>query len=131
MASVSTYLSHKLLDHVYGNTPFVTAGTLYLALYSSPLNSDGSGGTELSGGGYSRVVITNNTNNFPDTSGRLKSNGVKITFPNPTAQWTVAGFAILDAATGGNVYQFGAVSAVFPVGAPPVVEIADLDITLS
>lgn len=135
MASVSTYLSHKILDHCYGSTAFTPAATLYVAFYSTAPNSDGTGGTEISttGTGYARQAITNNTINFPAAASRIKGTGVRITFPTPTAEWTVAAFKLLDAAIGGNVYHFGLVdpAKIFAVGAPPVIEINGLSISLT
>lgn len=111
MASIATYLSNKALDKIFGRTDFTPAATLYLALYSVAPNSDGSGGTELTGGGYARVAITNNTTNFPNASARQKLNGAAIgPFANDgtAGDWAAAvAWKILDAGSGGNVYTFG------------------------
>jgi hypothetical protein len=108
MASCSTYLSNKILDWIFGLTPFTPAGTLYLALYSVAPNSDGSGGTELTGNNYSRVSITNNTTNWPNASARQKLNGISFVFPQAAGDWlTAVAWVLFDASTGGNVYTFG------------------------
>ncbi len=113
MASVATYLSNKILDKVFGKTDFTAAATLYLALYSVAPNSDGSGGTELTGGGYARVAVTNNTTNFPNASARQKLNGAAIDFANDgsAGDWLPAvAWKLLDAGSGGNVYTFGLIT---------------------
>jgi hypothetical protein len=101
--SKSDYLENKLLDHVLGNTAYTAPTTVYIALYTvAP--TDSGGGTEVSGGSYARVAITNNTTNFPAASGGSKSNGTDITFPTATADWgTVVAFGIFDLSTGGNL----------------------------
>lgn len=111
MASIATYLSNKVLDKVFGRTDFTAAATLYLALYSVAPNSDGSGGTELTGGGYARVAITNDITSFPNAAARQKLNDVEIgPFANDgtAGDWLPAvAWKILDANSGGNVYTFG------------------------
>jgi hypothetical protein len=101
--SKSDYLENKLLDHVLGNVAYTAPTTVYVALYTvAP--ADSGGGTEVSGGGYARVAVANNSTNWPAASGGSKSNGVDITFPTATADWgTVVAFGIFDASTGGNL----------------------------
>lgn len=120
MASVATYLSNKILDKVFGRTDFTPAATLYLALYSVVPNSDGSGGTELTGGGYARTAVTNNTTNFPNASARQKLNGLAFDFANDgsAGDWLPAvAWKLLDASSGGNVYTFGRVTPAVTVRA--------------
>jgi len=65
----------------------------------------GGGGTEVSGGSYARISVTNNTTNFPTPTGDLLQNGAAITFAAATANWgTIVAWALMDASTGGNVY---------------------------
>ena len=100
--SKSDYLENKLLDHVLGGADYTRPATVYVALYTvAP--TDAGGGTEVSGGAYARVTVTNNATNFPAASGGAKSNGTEIIFPEATASWgTVVALAILDAAAAGN-----------------------------
>lgn len=104
----SDYLENKLLDHVLGNTAFTAPSPLFIALFTaSP--SDSGGGTEVTGGSYARLSVTNNTTNFPAASGGSKSNGVTFSYsPNPSAGWgTVVAVGIFDASTGGNLIKWG------------------------
>jgi hypothetical protein len=103
MAGKSDYLENKVLDLLLGNVSYTVPSTVYIALYTSA-PTDAGGGTEVSGGGYSRVAVTNNTTNFPSASGGSKSNGTTITFPTATADWgTVVAVGIFDASTSGNL----------------------------
>lgn len=104
--SFSDFLEQKVLNHVFGATAYSAPGTLYFALFTAA-PSDSGGGTEVTGGSYARVALTNNTTNFPNATGTSptsKSNGTVITFPTATANWgTVVAFGIFDASSGGNL----------------------------
>lgn len=118
MASVSTYLANKILDHVFGKVTFTADDDLELALYSVAPNSDGSGGTELTGGGYGRPAISNDTTTFPNASSRQKLNGVGFDFANDgsAGDWLKAvAWKIFDSS--GNVYTFGLCSPAITVRA--------------
>jgi hypothetical protein len=105
--ALSDYLENALLDHVLGKTTYTGPTTTYPALYTvTP--GDAGGGTEVTGGTYARVAVTNNTTNWPNASGGSKSNGVDIDFGTATANWgTVVAVAILDASSGGNFMFYG------------------------
>jgi hypothetical protein len=109
--SLSDYLENLLLKLTYGT---VAAGwtrpaglnTLYIALYTTLPADDGTGGVEVSGGSYARVAVTNNSG-FTVTGNQVV-NAADIVFTDPTLNWgTVVGFGILDAASGGNLLDFG------------------------
>jgi hypothetical protein len=111
--SLSDYLEKKLQDHVFGNTAYSAPATVYLALLTdsnTAAQRDAGTVTEVSGGSYARVAVTNNTTNFPNASGitALKNLHVSFAFPAPTANWgTVTAFAIYDASTAGNLLCWG------------------------
>ena len=105
--SFSDYLENKTLDHILGGPDYTRAATVYVALFTSA-PTDAGGGTEVSGGGYARVAVTNDATNWPAASGGSKSNGTDIVFPTATADWgTVVAFAIFDASTAGNMLVWG------------------------
>ncbi len=91
-----------------------TAPATHVALFTvAP--SDTGGGTEVTGGAYARVTVTNNATNWPAATGATaaKSNGTVITFPTATAAWgTVVAFGIFDAATVGNLLWWGDLTTV-------------------
>ncbi|MFA5052749.1 MAG: hypothetical protein WC565_01725 [Parcubacteria group bacterium] len=105
--SKSNYLELEVLDHVLGGADYSRPATVYIALYTvAP--TDAGGGTEVTGGSYARVAVTNNATNWPAASGGSKSNGTAFTFTQATANWgTVVAFAILDAASAGNFLYWG------------------------
>jgi hypothetical protein len=96
--------------------------TLYVGLFTvTP--SDTGGGTEVSGGSYARVAATPSLANFAGTqsagsttastgTGGTTSNNASITFPAATADWgTAVAVGIFDAATGGNLLFYGALTS--------------------
>ena len=131
--SFSDFLELELLDHVFGNAAYTAPATLYVSLFTAA-PSDTGGGTEVSGGSYARVAVTNNATNFPAASGGAKSNGTVITFPAPTANWgTVVAFGIHDAASAGNLLAWATLTTNRTINSgdgAPKFAIGDLDITL-
>ena len=130
--SFSNYLELELLDHVYGGADYSRPATLYVALFSVD-PSDAGGGTELSGDGYERVAVTNNSTNWPAADAGAKSNGAAITFPTATGDWDeVTAHGIFDHATAGNLLSWGelTVNKTALTGDTIVFNIGDLDITL-
>lgn len=115
----SNYLGNLLLDAVLGDTPYNAPNTVYLALFTAA-PTPSTGGTEVTGGSYGRVAITNDATNFPAASGKTKSNGVAAVFPTASVSWgTVAAVALMDASTAGNILIYA------PLSAPRVVNIGD------
>lgn len=121
MAAMADYLENKLIDFLFRGQAYTPPATLYFALFTSA-PSDAGGGTEVSGGSYSRIGVTASLANFAGTqsagsttasSGSLAttSNNVPVTFPEPTANWgVITHFAVLDAATSGNPLWHGALA---------------------
>lgn len=94
---------------------------IYLALYTST-TTDAGGGTEASGGSYSRKSIA-----LTAASGGQASNSAVISFPNmPAGTFTHA--AIHNAAVAGNMLWHGALTTpkTVPLGAALQVSVGDL-----
>lgn len=130
--SFADFLENELLDHVFGAAAYSAPATLYVGLYTAT-PSDAGGGTEVSGGAYERVSVTNNATNFPAASGGAKANGTAITFPQASASWgTVSQFGIFDASTAGNLLVWGDLTASKTIdsGDTASFAIGELDITL-
>ena len=109
--SKSDYLENKVLDHVLGGGDYTRPAKVYVALYTEA-PSDAGGGTEVSGGSYARVEVTNNATNWPAASDGEKSNGTEITFETATDSWgTVVAFGILDADEEGNLLLWATLTA--------------------
>lgn len=121
MAAMSNYLENKLVDHTLRGLVYTPPTTCYMALLVASPN-DAVIGTEVSGGSYARAAISSNTTNWSGTQGAgttiassgtggTTSNNTPITFPAPTANWgDVVGWALMDAATGGNILLQGMLS---------------------
>ncbi len=114
----STYWANHLLDLILGGSAFSSPATIYIALYTVAPTAGG-GGTEASGGSYARAAFTNNSTNWPASSGGVKSNGVTMAFTTATADWSsqanMVAAGLLDAASSGNLLYFGSLTQAKPV----------------
>ena len=99
MAKADAWRS-AIIDSLLGNQSLTLPGaTLYLALYTVAPTEDG-GGTEVTGGSYARVSVTNDLTTFPAAVGGSKANGITLSFPTPTAPWgDVEAWGLHDHAT--------------------------------
>lgn len=130
--SFSDFLENELLDHVLGNAAYTAPATVYIALYTAA-PTDAGGGTEVSGGSYARLSVTNNATNWPAASAGAKDNGVALTFAAATASWgTVVAFGIFDAVSAGNMLLWAdlTTSKTINNGDTAQFNANDLDVTL-
>jgi hypothetical protein len=95
----------KISNMQFGGVAYTPVGTYYAALFLTTPFDDGTGGVEVSGGGYARVAIANNLINFPLIApGGVKSNALPISFGPASSNWgVVTGGGLYDAPTGGNL----------------------------
>ena len=128
MAAMSDFLENKFLDFFFrGQALGVTgataaAGTGPTALFFALLTatpSDAGGGTEVTGGSYTRISVTSSLVNWAGTQAAAStvassgtngttSNNATIAFPAPTANWgSIVAFGIYDALTVGNLLFWG------------------------
>ncbi len=129
--SKSDYLENKVLNLVLGAQAYSAPATVYIALFTSA-PSDTGGGTECTGGTYSRYTCTNNTTNWPVTANGQKSNGVDFVFATATASWgLVTAFGIFDAPSGGNLLYWGTLTSnkQVDIGDTPIFRAGTLIIT--
>lgn len=104
------FWSNAVLSLLFGQQSPSAIGTLYFALYTAN-PTDAGGGTEVSGGSYARVGVTNNTTNFPTASSQTSSNASLISFTTATANWgTITAVGVFDASTSGNLLMWGPLS---------------------
>jgi hypothetical protein len=107
---VGQFFANLLLDKLLGAQNFTPPATWYAALMTAA-PSDTGGGTEVSGGSYARVAVTNNTTNFPSASSASLSTGATIDWGTATANWgTITHVAFYDASSGGNLGPWGPLS---------------------
>ena len=132
MSALSNYLEIELADHILGGVDYVRPATVYVALYTiTP--TDASAGTEVAGGSYARASVTNNATNFPASTDGSKANATVITFAEATGSWgLVTGYAVFDAASGGNMLFYGTLttSKSFTSGDTPKINIGGLTFQL-
>lgn len=132
MAAMSDFMENKLIDWFFrGQAIGITgasaaAGTgptnLYVALFTTN-PTDAGGGIEVTGNAYARVTVVSSLANWAGTqaaastiastgTGGTTSNNAAISFPTPTpAGWgIVTGVGIFDAAIGGNLLIWSALT---------------------
>lgn len=127
--SFSIHTCQALLNSLFGKTSnfgaLGSAPTMYVALFTTRPNEDGTGGTEVSGGGYARQATAStdwSTATAADPS--EISNANPIDFGTTTASWgTVTSVGLYDAATGGNLLFAADLSSSKAVGNGDAVQI--------
>lgn len=124
--SFSNYLETNVLGHVFGGSAYTAPTTLYLALFTSNPDEDGSG-TEVTGGAYARQTVAFTI------SGNTASNTAAVEYATATESFgTVSHVGVYDALTSGNLMAYAALtsSKAIDVGDVFRVPTGDLDITL-
>jgi len=130
MAEMSNYLENALLNGTLNGTTYTAPTTVYVSLWTSNPNDDGSG-TEVSGGSYARTAVSFAT--ASGTSGQVLNNAA-VEFPTSTASWGVVGWiGINDAVSGGNLMYHTALDAAKTIDTGDIFKIAtgNLSVTLA
>ena len=129
---MSDYLENEILDLILGTGDFSLpsarqTGGVYLGLSVASMGENNSG-TELSGNGYTRVLVA-----FDAASGGTTDNTSVIDFPACSGNaWGSIGFwSIWDAASSGNMLLHGSFAVAKTIQVSDVLRIAagDLDVT--
>lgn len=109
--------ANAILDWTFGKKALPAIPQVYIGLLTNnPEEKDGETFNELSGGGYSRVLIGQYNNAYPglmsDSDERAIANGKQINWTKATLDWPrVNGFIISSSPTVGetaNVHYYGA-----------------------
>ena len=121
MSAMSDYLENKIIDWLLRGQTFTPPATVYVGLLTvAP--SDSGGGTEVTGGSYTRVAVASSLANWAGSqsagsttasSGTVgtTSNNAAVTFPAPTANWgTVVAFGVYDASSAGNLLFYASLT---------------------
>ena len=108
MSAKSNYLEKRVLDHFLGTSSTSAPSNVYLSLHTANPTDDASG-TELSGNGYSRQVITFNAAHA--TNGNTTNSSVEEFTASGGNFGTVTHFGIWDASSSGNMLYYGALTA--------------------
>lgn len=112
MTALSSYLEEALLNFLFRGASLSPPSTLYVALHTADPTEAGLTDDEITGGSYARKSITVGAGGVFDapSGGVIDSNAV-ITFATPTADWgTITHISLWDAASGGNMWLFGALT---------------------
>ena len=108
---LSTLSENNALNLIFGATAWPSKpATLYYALMTT-LPTDAGGGVEVTGAGYSRHAAAVGGTHFVAAvaNGDNVTNNAIVSFGTATAAWgTVVGWAMYDAAAGGNLIAWGA-----------------------
>lgn len=117
----SKYVADNFLNWLRGVAYPTAPTTTYVALYTTaPTGRDGTGAVEVSSTatGYARVAIADSAWGAITSNGsgltllEQITNSSAVTFPAATASWgTVVGAGLLDAATNGNLLDYGDLTA--------------------
>lgn len=128
MAGKSTYLSDRVLGHIFRTTKLTGPTTVYISLHSADPTDANLTATELPvANGYARVAVNAVDANWttPAAAGaaRFTANVGAIVFGTPTGDWisgaNITHLGIYDASTAGNLLYSGA------LGTPRVVLATD------
>lgn len=126
MTAMSNFLENRVLNHVLGTTSYTAPAGVYLALFTTNPGEDASG-TEVSGNGYSRQLIT-----FGSASNGSASNTSEETFTASGGNFgTVTHIAIYDAATSGNMLLYQALTTPRPVNNGETITLAVGNLTFN
>ena len=120
MSAFTNYAENKIIDRVIRGQGGSFPTNWYVGLLTAA-PSDSGAGTEVSGNGYARVQIAASAAAWAATdavgstaapsagSSGTTSNNASVDFPSPSGGWgTVSHFAVYDAASGGNMWWYGA-----------------------
>lgn len=95
------------LDYITGVSPVANR---YLALFTAPPGETG-GGTEVSGGGYTRKDVNYGAATTSGSNVTSSENSAEVLFPSATASWgIITHIAVFDALTAGNMLWYGVLS---------------------
>ena len=130
LSGFTDYYEDQIINHMLRAQAFSPAATVYVGLYTTMPDDDGTGGVEVSGNAYARQAVT-----LAAASGGASSNSVVVTFPVATpATWgTVVGFGLFDALTVGNLLMGGTLTVPKAVAASDQLTflVGDLDVSVT
>ena len=124
--SFSNDFETRVLNYVFTASSVTRPTAWHIALYTAAPN-DAGGGTEVTGGAYARQSVAFSV------SGNTATNSGAVEYPTATASYgTVSHVGVFDAATGGNLIAYAALSASKAIDTGDVFRVpaGDLDITL-
>jgi hypothetical protein len=111
------YSESKVNELLVGKTAFALP-SVWVALYTVAPTDAAASGTEVTGGAYVRkATVAADWANSVSGSPSSIANANPLTFVTATASWgTVVAFALLDAATGGNMLIYATLTTSKTIG---------------
>jgi hypothetical protein len=129
MSAASDFLENKVLDHVLGNTQYSQPDN-YLALFTADTGLESnspSAEVSTSGTQYARQSVS-----FGAASSGSASTDATVTFLAASANWgTITHVAVMDAASGGNVLFWGAVTTTKTIESGDTFQVSSGNLTVS
>jgi len=137
-SAASDFLEKAVLDHVLTATSYTPPTTRYLALFN---NTSGNAAANLeagtltdeistSGTAYGRKTVTFGAAVIGATT--TSATDATVTFDAATDNWgTVTHVAVMDAATGGNVLFYGAVTTPKTIETGDTFQVSSGNLTIS
>lgn len=112
MTALTNYTENNLINHIFRTASFAKPSTLYIGLITTLTDGEAGTVTEVTGGSYARIARNPLDANWDvTTTTGTTANTASIQFPAATADWgTVTSFGIWDAATGGNLLIYSALT---------------------
>jgi hypothetical protein len=112
MTALTNYTENNLINHIFRTGTFAKPLTLYVGLITALTDGETGTVTEVTGGSYARVARNPLDANWNvSTTTGTTANTATIQFPEATADWgTVTSLGIWDAATGGNLLIYSALT---------------------
>jgi len=112
MPALTNYTENNIINHIFRTASFAKPSVLYIGLITTLTDGEAGTVTEVTGGSYARVARNPlDTNWDVTTTTGTTANTASIQFPAATADWgAVTSFGIWDAATGGNLLIYSALT---------------------
>lgn len=139
---LSNFTKNKVLDEVTGRSSTMDLGTIYLGLSTTQPSESGTSVTNITepsaSAGYVRALLGSSSQSltlmFPAAANGTVTNDKQIKFDMATGSWGTCTYAVLfNAATGGNVIGWSALTSSITVAANEVavVPVGGVTITLT
>lgn len=139
MAPFSNDYANQILNYTLAKIPELSAPAMvYIGLCSNDPEADGGTFTELSGGGYERVLIVQKGETYPDVigsaAGRAITNSKQFNWNKASAGWVMAkGLGLFSVPTGGAPFFYATLDAevTVPAGAVALFEPGTLKLSFA
>ena len=120
----NTTYANNILNFAFGKGSLSAPSNVFMGLCSNDPEADNGTFNELSGNGYSRILISTGSgypNLIGSASNRMIQNTKQINWTKATGDWvTACGFGLFTSETGGTPYYYGSLAEPIAVSAGSV-----------